>query len=859
MDMQNGGGIRLSVGQRPTVPVSERQQLEQASQEAAKAAGKTPKTVSKVLDALMGTSFFMTAFSVPLFATNITLQGIAFEKQLYFYMWLLLALVSWTAKGVVEGELKIRKTPLDIPLIILLAIYALSAAFSVDRWHSVWGFFGDPSRGFVAVAAAVIFYYVLLSEFNAKRMRLMLWGFAASNAIVAIWTILALAGVRFLPEKLLAFAPVSLLGSISSLALYAALMIPVVMALIFHSSGEDSGKVRRYVLCTSLFALFSANLIIIWALYDFTRDMRLALLFGASMLLIYVLAKLVKPAAAWGWIAPLFFIAVLAFLMVAAPAKWLLRINLPVEVAPNAALSWDIAKKSLAENPLLGSGPATYGYAFSKFKPAEFNLNPLHSLRFYQGSSGVFESLATVGALGTAAIVLLLAAFASVAFYLLARSPEKNKFLSLGLAASTLMMVVAFFTSRIEGPLFILGGLLGTLALGALLKESGSEENFWTLSLKASPKYALALAFVFMAVSAGVVFLFVFVGKAYWADALAGKGSRQAQVSEDSSIKHLGKATALFPYEGRYYTRLAQEFMVLANGEFLKTEGERDAATIARYLKASVDLALAAKSRMPNDVQAVEVAALVYENAVFYEPQALELARSTYEGAKTLDPANPLYYVKLGQIEATEASRSEGADRTKRLELARDFYLKAIELKADYALAHYYASNAFGELKSQDKSVEHAAKAYIYERTNPAYAITASQALKKRGGEGDADAALRVLEDAVKYNDKNANLRVVLALSYESAKKKEEASQQYQKILEQLPAENEELRRQLETMVSNVRQGVDNNEYLGRLQQNSSVDTPAVAPVQEEASQVPPVNETAQQAPTLEQVSAPQP
>ena len=361
MDMQNGGGVRLSVSGRPAFSPQDYspKAKEFSQQQAAPANSGSEKVVSKILNVVIGACFFLISFSVPFFATNLTLQGIAFEKQLYFYALLLLALVSWAAKGVVEGELRIRRTPLDIPILILLAVYSASAALSVDRWHSVWGFFGDPSRGLLFVAAAILFYYVALSEFTAKRMNFMLWGLAASNAVVMIWTLLALSGIRFLPEKVISIAPVSLLGSVSSLALYAILMIPIIAALIFHVSKDGEGNLRRFGLAGALFVLMLSNLAVIWALYDFTRDLRLVLLFGASMMLIYVLAKIVRPSATWGWIAPFFFVAVLALLMIGSPAKWLLRINLPVEVSPNAALSWDVAKKSLAKTPFLGGGPAT--------------------------------------------------------------------------------------------------------------------------------------------------------------------------------------------------------------------------------------------------------------------------------------------------------------------------------------------------------------------------------------------------------------------------------------------------------------------------------------------------------------------
>ncbi|HMN19706.1 MAG TPA: hypothetical protein PKA31_03900, partial [Candidatus Moranbacteria bacterium] len=139
----------------------------------------------------------------------------------------------------------------------------------------------------------------------------------------------------------------------------------------------------------------------------------------------------------------------------------------------------------------------------------------------------------------------------------------------------------------------------------------------------------------------------------------------------------------------------------------------------------------------------------------------------------------------------------------------------------------------------------------------PAYALTASQLLKKRGEEGDKDAALRVLEDSLRYNEKNSSIRIALGLSYEAVKKREEAVLQYQAVLENIPAENNQLREQVEKLISNVRQGIDNNEYLARGNQGVNV-IPESAP-SESAVQTPPADNAPNQAPTIEEASIPQP
>ena len=83
----------------------------------------------------------MLFLGVPLFFTGLTFQGLAFEKQIYFYFWLLLALVVWATKGVIAGEMKIRRTPLDIPILAFWLTYLLATIFSPGPLAQLLGIF----------------------------------------------------------------------------------------------------------------------------------------------------------------------------------------------------------------------------------------------------------------------------------------------------------------------------------------------------------------------------------------------------------------------------------------------------------------------------------------------------------------------------------------------------------------------------------------------------------------------------------------------------------------------------------------------------------------------------------------------
>src|SRR3989339_1063845 len=162
---------------------------------------------TKLFDFLITFSLGALFFGLPLFFSGVTFQGLAFDKQMYFYFWIILALVFWVIKGIILGEMKIRRTPLDIPIIIFLLTYALATFFSIDRWHSFWGFFGDPSRGLVNILALIVAYYLMFSHLNSKRFNWMVGALLVSGLVASLWSFLGILGIKFLPALLIQNAP----------------------------------------------------------------------------------------------------------------------------------------------------------------------------------------------------------------------------------------------------------------------------------------------------------------------------------------------------------------------------------------------------------------------------------------------------------------------------------------------------------------------------------------------------------------------------------------------------------------------------------------------------------------------------
>jgi tetratricopeptide (TPR) repeat protein len=800
------------------------------------------KFILRMLDKIIGASLFMLVFGLPLFFTGITSQGIIFEKQIYFYFWLLLALISWSAKGVITEEMNIRRTPLDIPIVGFWFVYLLATFFSVDRWHSFWGAFGDPSRGFMSVTAMIITYYLVISNFNQKRLKLLLTALISSGTVLSLWTLLLFFNVPFtgfsfgslIPSGVAQFIPLSLMGSVAGLGVFFSVMVVLLsMVILKVTENKELTQVKRKFLIWSLCAVLLIDLFLILNISGYM--LWAGLFIGVVLFLVYILSKIVRPNKDWVWLPMVLFVVIMIMKMIGSVSFISDKINLPAEVNPdsfsangNYAVSRQIAGASLKEDFFLGSGPATFGYDFSMYRPQNFNDSSFYNLRFSQASGIFFEAVSTIGGLGTILLLVLALSYLSVSFYLISRDKEKNKLYSLGIFSAAVIVLFDVFTTKLEGSVLFLAALLAILSLAIILFESETAPKYLTLSLKASPKFALALAFIFMLVSAGVAFLFVFLGKIYVADVYAGKAARISNQDQEGAIMKMGKTINLNSREGLYYTKAGVYYMMLANKEALKPEGERSLDKIKQYINFSVTAAAEGVRVDGYSVEAMEALAQIYENSGMYVADSLKLAEDTYKRALELDPHNPDYLLKLGQIKiANGAGKKDEGERKAFFAEAKDYFQKAIDEKNNLAVGYSQLASIQDALGETDAAIENATKAVQIESRNPEYLNSLGNMYRLRAKDDDLKVAEYIFGLSLGLNDKDINAHFYLGLAHEKDKNKDAAKKEYNKVIELLSGDNNaDVKKQLEKMISNIDRGIENTpENLG-LTKNDPENTP---------------------------------
>jgi tetratricopeptide (TPR) repeat protein len=129
-------------------------------------------------------------------------------------------------------------------------------------------------------------------------------------------------------------------------------------------------------------------------------------------------------------------------------------------------------------------------------------------------------------------------------------------------------------------------------------------------------------------------------------------------------------------------------------------------------------------------------------------------------------------------------------------------------------VAHYNLAIVLARLKEIDKAVDSAVQAVNTDQRNLNYRYNLAVLYQLRAKDDDEKKAEDIFLDILKANEKLIDVRLSLGLLYEKQGKKQAAIDEYQKILDLLPADAEgsvkQTREQVQKLISNVQSGVGN-------------------------------------------------
>jgi len=738
--------------------------------------------IVKVCDGLITAAFVLIFLGVPLFFTGLTLQGMAFEKQIFFYFITLIGFFAWILKGILQGKIIIKKTPLDIPILIFLAVMLINGIFSVNKWNSFLGGYNMPVKSFVGVLFIALFYWLLVSNINKKRLKIISFSLVLSIGLVVIFAILNFFSVNLIggilgifgissPAWATALAEQSgfnTIGMVSSLEMFIAGGMLILLGVLGGTKGEEgrkgqegqegspvlregrgdygatiatSSRIMQWVKNFIIYILLAGCLFSIFVLGSYIS--LISLIVGLGILLILCMSGLVDAQKKIFTITSILFAVILVYIFIGKPPITLKP--LPTEVGLARSASWQISKETFKDKYLLGTGMGNYGYAFNKYRPITFNDNALWNTRFSEATGLFYEAIGTVGIVGIVAFILLLLAYLGVVVYSVLGNTNQRElehestrmgadnFLYISLFAASVVFGIDLMFYLTSGTLIVFCAIIAALGMAVIALNKKEYFKDFELSYNVKPEYALALSFAFICLSCAAILIFINLSKIYVADIYAKKAL--ISETEELAVYRIQKAIKLNPYQGMYYQKLG-DLMARLGDEEMKNDN-RDLNKAQNFLTNALSMHKKAIELMPASAFSWENLGVLSELIVRYDPTMLNEAEAAYNNAIALDPLNPALRMRIAVVQEAKADLVSAEDQAVAkkdfYDNARTNFLKAIELKRNLGAAYDGISRLEEKLGNLDEAIKYMSVSYQLNADNAAYPFNLGRLYYNRG------------------------------------------------------------------------------------------------------------------------------
>lgn len=638
-----------------------------------------------------------------LFFLPTTSEFFEFNKLTVLLVITIISLLAWTVKMVLEKRFLITSTPLNIPILFLVAVVFVASLASIDQFSSFVGAHGRPWPGFLPYMAVAALYFITTSNLKTrKQVEMVLWTLVAGTAIAAVVAIVSYFGL-YLPFDFAQTRSFNTLGVITRLALLEAFVIPITASWAVISGSKN---VRIVATIITLILTFSLILVNYAPAYITTATSIIFLVLAGAR------TKLEKSAQ--GTIAVLavvilFFLVIRFVPQVAAGTlgSWTKNqsIDTPKELSLPAAVSWDIAAQAVGKKPLFGTGPGTYRFAYTQLKPREINNSQdLWSVRFDKPASDFTEIITTMGIAGALAWLIFAVVILRFIWTLVFKS--QNNTIYFPLSAAVIGSLAASFIS-VSSIATTIPFIIGLSALSILAKAT--HENYvydvtvelatqkGKFSLKTSPKEKGSKSQILPTIFLIIVLVAAAIITRYQINAYRAEVAyRQALLATRSNdgnrtVSQLQEAIRTNPGVDTYHRILSQTSLNAALT--LSSQGQLD----ENKQRLTIQLAQVAIDRGKNasgyqilplrlpGISAANVAnwetlAAVYQAVIGSISGADIHATNTLSQAVALDPQNPILHDRLGQL----------YQRVGNKDLAIRKFEDAVIVKPDFGPAHYH-------------------------------------------------------------------------------------------------------------------------------------------------------------------------
>ena len=733
------------------------------------------KKISKICGKTSKIIIYFTAFIIPIFSLSGITKGIDFHKQAVLIFLISFALFFWLLSVFTSGKLRLNLHKFNISILILLLVITLSVIFSVYRYGSFWGLPLDVAPSLLTLLGLIIFYFLIINLLHKKEEILWLLLVVIFSSFVA-----ALIG-NF--QIIGLWSSFNTIGSVVSLGIFLTSILILISSLIFGITYKSIRYLLFGIGLIILIFIFLVNSWIVWT--TLSIGLIIVLLIGTSRI------ELTKNSL---WL-------LLSIILVIALFFGIFRISLfkTQNTSPKTILFFDesleVAKKSLNNYLLLGSGPGTFSYSYYKFEPEQINNTEFWNVRFNSASSSFLDRLITTGILGLLAWIGMVGLFIYLAIKRFLRIPDLiNMILNLGIFSAWSVLTFGMFLYPSNLSLEFLFWTL-TACFIALNKKDVRKWKF-----KSSLLFKIFFIFLLFLVFS-TKFLFG-LGQKCAAEINYSKALKAIQNNEDkNSIEYINRAVKLTDGKQDNYLRdLAQLYLVEALNELKQEENNLD--SVVQLIGRSINSIMIATKASTKNPANWTTAGFIYKQAASLDSAAIDWAIGSYKEAIFFEPLNPFLYVELGEVYLIKADIEKQNNNTNQykanLSEAQNYFQEAIKLKQDYITAHRQTAQVYWLQGESDKAIgmlENIKEVYPFD------VDTIFQLGLIYYNENQLDKAKNEFEFLISLDENYSNAYYVLGLIYNKKGDKERAIENFIRVA-RLNPDNQEIMNILENLKS---------------------------------------------------------
>lgn len=406
--------------------------------------------IIKSLNTIIEYSFYLIFLLVPLYFLGNTSELFEFNKMWLTFGLTIIIASSWISKMIIKREWTIKRTPLDIPIIIFLISQIISTVFSLDSHISLWGYYSRFNGGLFSTIAYITLYYAYVSNLDLKSIYKSLKISLISGFITILWgfpsrfgydpTCFVFRGTLDTLCWTEAFRPTirtfSTLGQPAWFAAYLNILMPLAMIMALYSAWKKNKKLFILFFTLSILIYASINfantragfiafvvtdvflwsLIILKKIFDRKFLLKYIVIFHIGFFITNFLFGIPVPQLQQ-YTLPNLQKNIIAYAQTneAQKSSQIIKTNI-TDSSDIRMIVWRGAISAWLANPVFGTGVETFAFAYYKHRPAEHNMTSEWDYLYNKAHNEYLNYLATTGILGLGAYISIIVLFLILSF-----------------------------------------------------------------------------------------------------------------------------------------------------------------------------------------------------------------------------------------------------------------------------------------------------------------------------------------------------------------------------------------------------------------------------------------------------------